>query len=593
MVSNERLLSDLTGGGTGVSIALDAATRGACAFDSARRDGVRVQWLQDLAALLDGVYLDAIPMAFTSSANGLPLAATFVALCRERDVDASKVDVHFGMDPIAALARDGTLPGSVEDARRELCLLAHHSRIELDRARSLAIDAGIWYRAGGHAVLELGYALASFVEMLRWLEESGLPPAAAHSEFVWRFDIGRDIFGEIAKLRAARALHARVLGSAGVERATPLVIHATTSERDLARRDPWTNMVRTSLGAFAATAGGADLVTTLPFDTAIGDPSDLGRRNARNVQLVLERESHLDQVGDPSRGAYAVEARTDALAREAWALMRDIESSGGFVAALRSGRVQDEIEAARASLRDEIATRRRPIVGVSEFPAPTDDREPGTGAVDGSDDDRAQRIVARGDVVLGSLDAFEHVVDAAAGGATIDEIGSALTRGPRDVNDPLPSFREASVFEDLAAAADRMHRRPLVFLACLGPLVNHSARAVFATHLFHAGGFDVVQSAADLGASALAAAFTESGATIACVCGADADCDERAGEVLRALNGNSARSILIARKALDGDDALQAEGLTGHVHLGCDAETLLRRLLELEGAVIPAPEVVA
>jgi methylmalonyl-CoA mutase len=196
-------------------------------------------------------------------------------------------------------------------------------------------------------------------------------------------------------------------------------------------------------------------------------------------------------------------------------------------------------------------------------------------------------------VTLGSLDAFEHVVDAAAGNATMDEIGRALTRGAREVADSLPCFREASVFEDLSDAADRMHRRPRVFLACLGPLAGHSARAAFATHLFHAGALDVVQSQAGLDTSALADAYTESGATIACLCGADADYDERAGEVLRALHANGARSILIARRVVDGDDALRAEGLAGHVHLGCDAETLLRRLLELEGAVLPAPEVVA
>ena len=582
--ANSRLLEDLTEGATGCFVELAGTSR----------RGVCVEWLHDLDALLDGVYLDAIPIAFGTGANGLPLAATFVALCRERDVDPARVAAHFGMDPIATLAAGGALPGDMSDARRELCLLAHHSRIELDRARSLAVDAGVWYRAGGHAVLELGYALASFVEMLRWLEESGLPPAAAHSEFVWRFDVGRELLTEISKLRAARVLHAKVLGGAGVQQATPLALHATTSLRGLSRRDAWTNMLRTSLGTIAAATGGADLVTTVAFDAPYGEPSALGRRNARNVQLVLEREARLDHVGDPGRGAYAIEARTDAFAREAWELMRDIERHGGMAAALRSGRITDELAAARDALRGEIATRRWPIIGVSEYPAHAGERRQDTNDTEDSGAaDRAARIAARGSVVLGAIDGFEHAVDAAAGGATLGEIGDALVRGARERIDALPSFREASVFEDLADAADLMDRRPKVFLACLGSLAAHAARAAFAAHLFHAGALDVVQSDPDLAPGGLTAAFTASGATIACLCGRDDDYDLMAEDAARALGAAGARAILIARKRADGDDPLRAAGLTGYVHMGCDAEAVLRGLLELEGAVLAATEVSA
>ncbi|MEM9378870.1 MAG: methylmalonyl-CoA mutase family protein [Planctomycetota bacterium] len=587
--ANARLLEDLENGATGVAIELDRRARGLSGEGGP--SGVAVRSIVDLDALLGDVYLDAVPITFGTSANGLPLAATLVALCRERDVDPARVEAHLGMDPIAALAADGALPGDMDDARRELFELAEHSRAHLDRARSLAIDAGVWHRAGGHAVLELGYALAGFVETLRWLEQKGLPPSAAHSEFVWRMDVGQDVLDGICKLRAARALHARVLGSAGVERATPLVLHATTSERALARRDPWTNMLRGTLGTLAATVGGADLVTTLPYDAAVGAPSMLGRRSARNTQLVLERESRLDHVGDPARGAYAVEARTDALARAAWDLMRDIERGGGLLAALRGGRITEELGAARDALRGELARRRRSVVGVSAFPAPRDLDGPAESAREPSPQ-ASESAASPGSVVVGSIEGFGHAVEAAAAGATLEALGSALVRGAPERAEPLPRFREASVFEDLSEAAERMDRRPGVFLACLGPLAAHGARATFATHLFDAGGLDVVQSDAGLDAAALAAAFEESGASFACLCATDDDYEASAEELCRALSGAGARSVLIARKPAPGDDALRAAGLDGHVHLGCDAEAVLRRLLEREGAVLGAEEVV-
>lgn len=592
--ANRELLEDLENGGTGLSVGLDRATRGSEDFaGDGGSDGVRVQWIHDLDALLDGVHLEAVPIAFGTNANGLGLAATFAALCRERDVDPANVEVHVGMDPIATLAADGALPGDVDDARRELAMLAEYSRLQLDRARSLAVDASVWHRAGGHAVHELGYALSSFVEMLRWLEDAGLPPGAAHPEFVWRFDVGRDVFTQMAKLRAARLLHAKVLGSAGIESATPLAVHATTSPRCLARRDPWTNMLRATLETFAATAGGADLVTTQPYDALReGGASALGRRHARNVQLVLALESHLDRVGDPGRGAYALEARTDALARGAWELMRDVERGGGIVAAIESGRVADDLGAARDGLRREIATRRRPIVGVSEFPADEPPGRTASGNPSESGAGRAARLASRGTVAIGAIDGFDHAVEAAAAGATLDEIGGGLVRGARVQVAPLPSFREASVFEDLVDAADRMDRRPRVYLACLGSLAAHGARATFAANLFRAGGLEVVQGDPEPAADDVGAGFEASGAQFACVCGTDDAYAESAQAAIRGLHASGARAVLIARREMDGDDDLRAAGLNGHVHLGCDAAAVLRELLEIEGAVLAPEEVV-
>ncbi|QDV09610.1 Methylmalonyl-CoA mutase small subunit [Planctomycetes bacterium Poly30] len=588
--ANADLLGDLTEGATGLCIRLGSAAKGL--GDQAQRgsSGVDIEDLGALDRLLDGVYLDAIPIAFESNANALPLAATFAALCQERGVDLEDTRVEFGMDPIGALARDGALPGDMEDARRELCQLAGYSRIKLNHGRSIAIDASVWHRAGGHAAQELGFALATFVQYLRWLEDDGLAPAQAHVEFVWRFDVGRDVFTEIAKLRAARELCARVLGAMGIEECAPMKLSVTTSPRGLAKRDPWTNMLRTSLGVFAGATGGADMITALPFDTALGLPSPLGRRNARNTQLVLAHESRLEHVGDPARGAYYVEERTNGLCEAAWSVFLAVEEEGGMVKALDSDWVAGELDRSRADLHEAIAHRRWPLVGVSEYPGASLELDPDReaaegGAIEAARAATATRLAARGTVSIGAIDDFPHAREAARQGATIEEIGDALVRGARQTMRAVPGFREASVFERLVEAAEALPEPPRVFLACLGPLARHTARAGFATQLLLAGGFEVVQSEPDLTPAQLGAAAKAAGATLVCLAGSDDDYgSDIALEALASLRDHGAREVWIAAPPERAAKPLEEAGLDGHIFMGCDAEAALSSFLKSAGA---------
>lgn len=587
--ASAQLLEDLTQGATGCSIRLSPSSKG-LADQAESQKGVDLLDLGSMDQLLDGVFLDAIPIAFESSANALPLAATFAALCEERNVDLSKTLVDFGMDPIGALARDGALPGDMEDARKELCTLAAYSRLHIDNGTSLSVDAGVWHRAGAHAAQELGFALATFVQYLRWLEEDGLEPAQAYVEFAWRFDVGRDVFTEISKLRAARELHARVLGSMGLRECAPMRLSGTTSPRGLSRRDPWTNMLRTSLGVFAGATGGVDAMTALPFDEPLGLASALGRRNARNTQLVLAHESRLDHVGDPARGSHFVEARTEELCEAAWAVFLAVEEEGGMAKALDDDWIAGEIDRSRAELREAISHRKRPIVGVSEYPGAWlegagEERSKQAEEVAGSRAASAKRIGARGTLALGAIDDFAHARQAAKLGATIEEIGGALVRGASLAMNPLPSFREASVFERLADAALALPAQPRVFLACLGSLAEHTARAGFATQALLAGGFEVVQGEPGLSSEAIGNAAKASGAQVACLAASDdAYGSSAAIETLAALRSGGIELVYVAAPPERAAKPLEEAGLDGHLFMGCDAEAALIHLLRHVGA---------
>jgi len=580
-------------------------------------DGVAVVDRADLAEVLASVDPSQVPVALDAGGNALPAAALFIAECRRREFTKDRLRGHLGVDVHSALARDGALPGDLEDARRELVELTVYSRMHFEHVRALAVDARPWHRAGGHAVHELGLALAGFVEALRWLQDE-LPPAAAAAELVFRVDLGRDLLNEVAKLRALRLLYAKVMSAASVPVPAAPVVHAFTSPRSLTARDPHTNLVRTTLSAFAGVIGGADWITTTPFDTIAteGVATPHSRRLALTTQHVLDAECHLGHVADPLGGAYYVEARTVELARAGFALMQDIERRGGLGRCIVDGYVDDLLTLGRAELESAIARRARPIIGVSEFPerdaatsassrtAQLDAAAVARSAATSRAAKRAEtRLRERGRMVLGDLDGFEHAVRAAQEGATLAELGGALVRGAPLERRVLANFREAKGFEDLRDIAGNAVTPPRVFLACLGALAEYTPRATFATQLFTAGGFEVEVGAGsgsdatpEVAARTLVEAWSQSEAPIVCICGSDRAYSTQALVCISALhaagsaihNASAAWIVYAGRpRHTQHEQELRDAGVEAFAYRGSDALALLRAALGAAGATAP------
>ncbi|NDZ98894.1 methylmalonyl-CoA mutase, partial [Streptomyces sp. SID10116] len=245
--------------------------------------------------------------------------------------------------------------------------------------RALTVDALPFHEAGASAAQELGASLATGVEYLRALHDAGLSVDKAFAQLEFRFAATADQFLTIAKLRAARRLWARVAEVSGAPAAGAQRQHAVTSPVMMTRRDPWVNMLRTTVACLGAGVGGANAVTVLPFDHELGLPDAFARRIARNTSTILLEESHLARVIDPAGGSWYVERLTDELAHAAWDFFKEIERADGQAAALRSGFVGDRIAATWAERKKKLARRREPITGVSEFPLLTErpvEREP-------------------------------------------------------------------------------------------------------------------------------------------------------------------------------------------------------------------------
>ena len=482
--------------------------------------------VDDLAAVLEGVYLDLAPIVLDAGAHTERAAAALLTLAGERGVDPAELTGSFGADPIGLRARTGA-PADLAVLPR----LAGQSS-SAPKVRIATVDATAYHEAGASDAQELGIAASVGVAYLRALVDEGLPIDDALAALEFRYTVTAEQFPSIAKLRAARRIWDRIAGLSGArDDRRSQHQHAVTSAAMLTRRDPYVNMLRGTIGCFAAAVGGADAVTVLPFDAALGLPDDVSRRIARNTQAVLHDESSLARVLDAAGGSWFVEALTDELARCAWDVFTDLEKAGGALAALDDGSIAGLLHATQAQRADDIAHRRAPITGVSEF--------------------------------------------AYVGEAPVHR-PPAPSRGTDRAL--LPALRYAEDFEALRDRADdhaaANGERPKVFLAGLGSLAASAGRSGFAANLFQAGGLECVTAAGTT--DELVAAFRSSGTTVACLCSTDRIYAEAATATAAVLRDAGATQLWLAGRH-------ETEGVDGYLHAGCDALAVLRSTVETLG----------
>jgi methylmalonyl-CoA mutase len=339
------VLADLENGGTSLWLVVGPS-------------GIPVDALPDVLA---EVYLDLAPVTLDAGADVAAAAQALLDLHEDKGIQASEVRGNLGADPLGLRARTGT-PQDLDGA----AALAARVAQRYPKLRSVVVDALPYHEAGSSDGQELGYALATSVAYLRALTGAGLSVADAARQLEFRFAATADQFGTIAKLRAARRLWARVAEVSGSNTAVPQ--HAVTSSTMMTRRDPWVNMLRTTLACFAAGVGGADAVTVQPFDTAIGLPDAFARRIARNTQSILLEESRVAGVIDPAGGSWYVERHTDELAEAGWAVFQEVERAGGIAAALDAGLVDERIAATRDARTARLDAGDEMITGVTVFP---------------------------------------------------------------------------------------------------------------------------------------------------------------------------------------------------------------------------------
>jgi methylmalonyl-CoA mutase len=529
-VANHQARTDLENGAEGLTLVFASSA-------SARGFGLSEQ-AESLARALAAIELSRIVIRLDAGAAALSLATSFCDLVRQRNADPTRIAVDFGVDPVGVLAASGYAFG--DERERGLADLVLSARqLGLSGSCFLA-DGRCYHEAGASEAQELGLVLATGVEYLRRMEANGLTLEAARDQVAFLLTADADESLTIAKFRALRVLWAHIQSACGLAPKSARV-HAETAYRMMTERGVWVNVMRTTVAAFAAGLGGADVVTLLPFTAAVGLADETARRLARNTQLILLEEAHLAKVADPTSGSGAFETLTTALSEKAWAVFEAIERLGSVSAGLRAGHIQSEIAAMRERRHKALAQRDPPITGTSDFP-------------------------------------------------DLHETAATILQRPRfrtDIADcrnqicaPLPSERDAEPFERLRDAADaaaRSGKRPAIFLACFGPLAASIGRASFVKNLFEAAGIAVVGGDGGDTAMAVVERYTQSATALVCVCASDADYAKIGTAAITALKAAGAQHIYLAGRPNRLATGLANAGVDTFLTADSDALSILRQ----------------
>ena len=580
---NAALRHDLGQGQTAVNLVLDRAAQegedpATAGPGSVGVGGTSVADLTDLEAALQGIDLRSTPILIDGGAGAVPAAAVLVALVKKAAWDPAGITGCVGCDPVFGLARTGMLPVAMDALYDQLADLSDWAAEHAPQLRTLPVHETPWHEAGADSARSLGMTLAAGVHVLRQMEVRGLDLTKVVPQLQFNLCIGGDFFMEIAKLRALRLLWTRVLEAAGLE-PCPAFIHARTSRRTLSGLDPHVNLLRVTTGAMSAILGSADSLHTSAFDEPRGTPDEFSRRIARNVQLILVHECHLDQVADPVGGAWYPEKLTFDLAAKAWEHFQQTERVGGIVAALKTGTVQQEAATVAAERISRLATRRDVLIGVNQYAAPQGS-PPKVRAFDqAAFAKRRAREVADRKPAEPKARGFEAMVTAASAGATLAQLQTAGADGL--AVGAMPLRRDTEPFEILrsrvSAAGDAQARR--IFCACLGDSAGYMPRLDFVRRFFQAGGFtiDAERHFAAPGDAAAGAAAAGAGTVV--IVGLDATYQEQAAATAKHLQAlDPPPRVILAGQPGALEAELTAAGVTEFIHLRSDVLEVLGRL---------------
>ncbi len=373
--SNAFYRANLAAGQKGLSVAFDLATHRGFDSDHPRvvgdvgKAGVAIDSVEDMKILFDGIPLDRMSVSMTMSGAVLPVMAGYIVAAEEQGVGQEKLSGTIQNDILKEFMVRNTYIYPPEPSMRIVADIIEHTAKHMPRFNSVSISGYHMHEAGATAVQELAFTLADGLEYVRAALGKGLAVDRFAPRLSFFFAIGMNFFMEVAKLRAARLLWAELMQrfEPADPRSLMLRTHCQTSGVSLTEKDPYNNVVRTTIEALAAVLGGTQSLHTNAFDEAIALPTPVSARIARNTQLILAEETGITNVVDPLGGSYYVESLTDALAVKARELIAEVEDLGGMTKAVEAGMPKLRIEEAAARKQARIDRGTEVMVGVNRY----------------------------------------------------------------------------------------------------------------------------------------------------------------------------------------------------------------------------------
>ena len=487
---------------------------------------------ETVETLLDGIYCDIVELNFsTCQRHSLELAELLVAYFEQKGYDKEKIVGSIEWDPMKKILLKGKDTTPVLTYGPQLV----EALKDYPNFRCVAVDSDALNNAGAYIVQELGYALAWGNEYLQQLVDAGVDVDLAAKSIKFNMGVSENYFMELAKFRAARLLWAQIVKQyePKCDCACKMIVNATTSTYNQTLFDSYVNLLRSQTEAMSAALGGIHSMVVTPFDVPYEQPTDFSERIARNQQLLLKEESHFGAIVDPGAGSYYIEHLTDALAQEAWKIFLKVEEEGGFLAAIKAGSVQDDINATNVKRHGDAAKRKEFILGTNQFPNFTEKSE-------------GKKAQACG-CCCGNDEGCEHPFKT------------------------IESTRLAADFEDLRIHTEET-KVPTAFMLTIGNLAMRQARAQFSCNFLACAGYKVIDNLGFKTVEEGVDAALEAKADIVVICSSDDEYAEYAIPAYKYLDG---RAMFVVAGAPACMDDLKAAGIENFIHVKCNVlETL-------------------
>ena len=484
---------------------------------------------EGLKTLLAGIDLAKVEVNFDCCPNkALQLAKDLVEVVKAAGA-ADTFSGSIGFDPFRRLLKHGKdFPKDIKALAAEIVKAV----ADVKNLRVLAVNTDKLCNAGAYIYQELGYALSWGNEWLSQLTDAGIDATEAAKRIKFNMGISTNYFMEIAKFRAARMLWAQIVKQyePKCDCACKMNVHATTSEFNQTIFDAYVNLLRSQTESMSAALAGVDSITVTPFDKQYKNPDEFSERLARNQQLLLKEESHLDKIVDPAGGSYYVETLTMSIANEAWKLFLATEEQGGFYAALKAGEVQKAVNESSDKRHTDVARRKESLLGTNQFP--------------------------------NFNEVANDKIECEGGKCCCGHNNEA--EAETDAVEALKNTRAASEFEALRLETERSGKRPKVFMLTIGNLAMRLARSQFSANFFACAGYQIIDNLGFDTVEAGVEAAMEKQADVVVLCSSDDEYATLAPEAFKALAG---RAEFVVAGAPACSDDLKAVGITEFVNV--------------------------
>ncbi len=553
--------------------------------DSSGNNGVCIQSRNDVAVVLKDLPLYKLPLTLVLSSDAL---AQFSVLTSSFEEPSRVPFITVEVDPLSDTLVFGH-NGFGESAMQSTATVTAYARSVVPHMKTLCASSEPYHNAGANSVFELACTLASGFEYLRslgrWLS---VDDVAERLRF--RFSVGSNFFFELAKLRAARMLWAKIAHHCGA-RNTLVDMQITSSKFMMTKYDPHVNILRETLQAMAGVFGGADSITLQPFDLFSGEKEYVAKRLARNTQLILTHEAYLAYVQDVAAGSYYIETLTDEIGRSAWSIFQNIESQGGLLASLKAGWIQEQVAAQAEAKRKDIATRNEVFIGTTQYPNPNESQQRTTAAKEKTDEHNHDRDEARINSWLRKVresaeidpKMFEYCLNAAKAGASVDEIAGAIPQSESVVSiTPLRIWRATEEVERLRSRIEGMEHPLSAFLASFGNAVARNTRMDFAMNFLGIAGIRSTRKEETNTVSEALEAALHSNARIVVACSDDDSYRTELPAMVRELKSRKPEAVfVVAGYPEDAIDMLLEAGVDAFMHAQSDVVGVLRKVCEV------------